>query len=101
MSTHVNHWKLGALVLAGFVLTLVTILVLGAESLKNESVSYVTFFDESVQGVELGSPVKFRGVTVWTVSAINIAPDKRRVKVTSDLAPPPAVTPVAARPAGS
>jgi phospholipid/cholesterol/gamma-HCH transport system substrate-binding protein len=30
--------------------------------------------------------VKFRGVTVGTVSAINIAPDKRRVQVTSDLA---------------
>ncbi len=86
MSAHVNHWKLGALVVAGFVLTLITILVLGAASLKKESVSYVTFFDESVQGVELGSPVKFRGVTVGTVSAINIAPDKRHVKVTSDLA---------------
>lgn len=86
MSTHVNHWKVGALVVLGFVLTLVTILVLGAESLKKDSVSYVTYFDESVQGVEIGSPVKFRGVTVGTVSAINIAPDKRHVKITSDLA---------------
>ena len=86
MSTHVNHWKVGAFVVVGFVLTLVTILVLGAESLKKESVSYVTYFDESVQGVEIGSPVKFRGVTVGTVSAIGIAPDKREVKVTSDLA---------------
>jgi phospholipid/cholesterol/gamma-HCH transport system substrate-binding protein len=86
MSTHVNHWKLGALVVSGFVLALVTVLVLGAQSLKKDSVSYVTFFDESVQGVDLGSPVKFRGVTVGTVSAINIAPDKRHVKITSDLA---------------
>jgi paraquat-inducible protein B len=86
MSTHVNHWKVGALVVVGFVLTLVTILVLGAQSLKKESVSYVTYFDESVQGVEIGSPVKFRGVTVGTVSSIGIAPDKRQVKITSDLA---------------
>jgi paraquat-inducible protein B len=86
MSAHVNHWKVGALVVAGFVLTLVTILVLGAESLKKESVSYVTYFDESVQGVEIGSPVKFRGVTVGTVSSIDVAPDKRHVKITSDLA---------------
>jgi phospholipid/cholesterol/gamma-HCH transport system substrate-binding protein len=86
MSTHVNHWKVGALVVVGVILTLVTILVLGAQSLKKESVRYVTYFDESVQGVEIGSPVKFRGVTVGTVSAINIAPDKRQVKITSDLA---------------
>jgi paraquat-inducible protein B len=82
----VNHWKIGALVVVGFVLTMVTVLVLGAASLKKDSVSYVTYFDESVQGVEIGSPVKFRGVTVGTVSAIGIAPDKREVKVTSDLA---------------
>jgi phospholipid/cholesterol/gamma-HCH transport system substrate-binding protein len=86
MSTHVNHWKLGAFVIMGFVLALVTILVLGARSLKKASVSYVTYFDESVQGVELGSPVKFRGVTVGTVSAIDIAQDKRHVAITSDLA---------------
>jgi phospholipid/cholesterol/gamma-HCH transport system substrate-binding protein len=86
MSTHVNHWKLGAFVVMGFVLALVTILVLGARSLKKSSVSYVTFFDESVQGVEVGSPVKFRGVTVGTVSAIDIAQDKRHVAITSDLA---------------
>jgi phospholipid/cholesterol/gamma-HCH transport system substrate-binding protein len=86
VSTHVNHWKVGAFVVVGFVLTLVTILVLGAQSLKKDSVSYVTFFDESVQGVEIGSPVKFRGVTVGTVAGIDIAPDKRMVKITSNLA---------------
>jgi phospholipid/cholesterol/gamma-HCH transport system substrate-binding protein len=86
MSTHVNHWKVGAFVVLGFVLSLVTILVLGAKSLDKAAVSYVTYFDESVQGAEVGSPVKFRGVTVGTVAAINIAPDKRHVKITSDLA---------------
>jgi phospholipid/cholesterol/gamma-HCH transport system substrate-binding protein len=86
MSTHVNHWKVGAFVVMGFVLALVTVVVLGARSLKKASVSYVTYFDESVQGVEIGSPVKFRGVTVGTVSAIDVAPDKRHVTITSDLA---------------
>jgi phospholipid/cholesterol/gamma-HCH transport system substrate-binding protein len=86
VSTHVNHWKVGAFVVLGFVLALATILVLGARSMQKASVSYVTYFDESVQGVEVGSAVKFRGVTVGTVSAIDIAPDKRHVMVTSDLA---------------
>ncbi len=34
----------------------------GSRSFQKETVSYKTFFDESVQGLEIGSPVKFRGV---------------------------------------
>lgn len=47
--------------------------------------TYKSYFDESVQGLELGSPVKFRGVTIGRVAAIDIAPDQRHVEVTSEL----------------
>ncbi|MGD0529395.1 MAG: MlaD family protein [Polyangiaceae bacterium] len=86
MAAPTNHWKLGLFVVVGVVLALTTITFLGAESLKKKVVSYQTDFDESVQGLEVGSPVKFRGVTVGTVSAIGIAPDRRHVVVTSELA---------------
>jgi phospholipid/cholesterol/gamma-HCH transport system substrate-binding protein len=86
MAAPTNHWKLGLFVVVGVVLALTTITFLGAESLKKKVVSYQTDFDESVQGLEVGSPVKFRGVTVGTVSAIGIAPDRRHVAVTSELA---------------
>jgi phospholipid/cholesterol/gamma-HCH transport system substrate-binding protein len=86
MAAPTNHWKLGLFVVVGIVLSLVTITFLGAESLKKQVVSYQTYFDESVQGLEVGSPVKFRGVTVGTVSVIGIAPDRRHVAVTSELA---------------
>ena len=86
MAAPTNHWKLGLFVVVGVVLALTTITFLGAESLKKSVVNYQTDFDESVQGLEVGSPVKFRGVTVGTVSAIGIAPDRRHVVVTSELA---------------
>ncbi len=86
MAAPTNHWKLGLFVVVGIVLSLTTITFLGAESLKKQVVSYQTDFDESVQGLEVGSPVKFRGVTVGAVSAIGIAPDGRHVAVTSELA---------------
>jgi phospholipid/cholesterol/gamma-HCH transport system substrate-binding protein len=86
MPAPTNHWKLGLFVVVGIVLSLVTITFLGAESLKKQVVSYRSDFDESVQGLEVGSPVKFRGVTVGAVSAIGIAPDRRHVVVTSELA---------------
>jgi phospholipid/cholesterol/gamma-HCH transport system substrate-binding protein len=86
MSTPTNHWKLGLFVVVGFVLSGTTVFYLGARSLKKEVVSYQTFYDESVQGLEVGSSVKFRGVTIGNVSAIGVAPDGRHVDVTSDLA---------------
>jgi paraquat-inducible protein B len=86
MAAPTNHWKLGLFVVVGIVLSLTTMTFLGAQGLSKQVVSYQTFFDESVQGLEVGSPVKFRGVTVGTVSAIGIAGDRRHVTVTSELA---------------
>lgn len=85
MAAPTNHWKLGLFVVVGFVLTLATVAVLGARSLRKEVGYYVSYFDESVQGLELGSPIKFRGVTIGTVGKIDVAPDRRHVEVTLDL----------------
>jgi paraquat-inducible protein B len=85
MSTATNHWKLGLFVVLGSLLALGTVLFLGTQGLHKEAVSYTSFFDESVQGLDVGSPIKFRGVTIGNVSAIFIAPDGRHVGVTSDL----------------
>ncbi|HEX7672482.1 MAG TPA: MlaD family protein [Polyangiaceae bacterium] len=86
MATPSNHWKLGLFVVAGVVVGLGTVVLLGARNLQKETVNYVTFMDESVQGLEVGSPVKFRGVTIGTVSVIGVAPDRRHVDLTSSLA---------------
>jgi phospholipid/cholesterol/gamma-HCH transport system substrate-binding protein len=80
-----NHWKLGLFVVCGVALGLASVVVLGARGLHENTVSYQSYFDESVQGLDVGSPVKFRGVTIGTVSKIDIAPDRRHVSVTSDL----------------
>jgi paraquat-inducible protein B len=88
MATGTNHYKLGLFVLFGMGLALSMMLILGATSFSDESVRYVSYFDESVQGLEVGSPVKFRGVAVGKVSAIDIAPDQRHVQVTSELTVP-------------
>src|SRR5690606_20013484 len=37
------------------------------------------------QGLEIGSPVKYRGVPIGTISAIDIAPDRRHVDVSLQL----------------
>lgn len=85
MAAPTNHWKLGLFVVVGLALALGAVGWLGASSLRRDVGRYVSYFDESVQGLEVGSPIKFRGVTIGNVSKIDIAPDHRHVEVTSEL----------------
>jgi ABC-type transporter Mla subunit MlaD len=79
--TAANHWKLGLFVASALALGVAALIWLGAGLVGRASLEAVTYFDESVQGLDLGSPVKFRGVPIGTVTAIGIAPDQRHVEV--------------------
>jgi hypothetical protein len=80
-TTPTNHWKVGLFVLSGVVLALCALVFLGVESLRNEHMRYHTYFDEPVQGLDVGAPIEFRGVKVGQVAAIRIASDRRHVDV--------------------
>jgi phospholipid/cholesterol/gamma-HCH transport system substrate-binding protein len=85
MPQPLNHWKLGAFVLASLLLAAVVVTYLGAAKLGHGHLDYVSYFDESVQGLDPGAPVKFRGVPVGHVSSIGVAADRRHVAVTMSL----------------
>jgi phospholipid/cholesterol/gamma-HCH transport system substrate-binding protein len=85
MAVGTNRWKLGLFVIVGLGLSLAALVVLGARSWSDKTTKYFSFFDESVQGLDVGSPVKFRGVTIGRVSAIDVAVDRRHVQVTNEL----------------
>jgi paraquat-inducible protein B len=76
---------LGLFVIVGFATAIVAGLLFGAARFRKDTIRYHTYFNESVQGLDLGAPVKFRGVTIGNVAAIEIAPDHRMVDVVSDL----------------
>ena len=84
-TTATNHWKLGLFLLVGVLAMLAAIFWLGARRFQRTAFPAVSYFDESVQGLDVGSPVKFRGVTVGNVADITIAPDHRHVQVTSGI----------------
>ena len=85
MGVPTNHYKLGLFVIVGFVAAMIAVALLAGAGIRKNTVKYHSYFNESVQGLDLGSPVKFRGVTIGTVSAIDIAPDHRMVDVVSEL----------------
>ena len=85
MATPTNHWKLGLFIVVGVSLVLGALLIFGASNFTSDLVTYTTYYDETVQGLEVGSPVKFRGVTVGSVSKIGVAPDRRHVAVSAAL----------------
>jgi phospholipid/cholesterol/gamma-HCH transport system substrate-binding protein len=85
MTTPTNHWKLGAFVVVATCCAFGALIWLGSQSFREETVRYVSYFDEQVTGLEIGSPVSFRGVRIGNVAEIDIAPDRRHVEVGLEL----------------
>jgi ABC-type transporter Mla subunit MlaD len=63
--------RVGALILAGVALAVGLIWFLGGASFSHGRV-LETYFSESVQGLEVGAPVKYRGVTLGRVTDIGL-----------------------------
>ena len=76
-----HEWKVGAFIVGAVGLLLATLFWLGASRFDTDVVERVTYFDESVQGLDVGAPVKIRGVTIGKVTTIELAPDSRLVEV--------------------
>jgi ABC-type transporter Mla subunit MlaD len=73
MSAETKYFKLGAFVLAGVAVAVGAVCVLGAGTFMRKKVLAESYVDESVQGLDVGAPVKFRGVTVGRLEKIEFA----------------------------
>ncbi|MCK5845107.1 MAG: MCE family protein [Victivallales bacterium] len=76
-----HKFKLGVFILTGLTLTVVALFLLGLSNALKPKVNFTTYFNESVQGLEPGSPVKFRGVTIGRVTRIAIRPKDNFIRV--------------------
>ena len=80
-----NKFRLGLFVLAGTLLFITGLFVLGLEDLFVRKAHFVTLFPESVQGLTVGSPVKYKGVPIGTVSKISIQVEDKLIRVDMDI----------------
>ncbi len=85
MATQAHKFKVGLFVIGAVIIATGVVLWLGVSEFLSQSRKYVTYYDESVQGLEIGSPVKFMGVVIGNVSIIKVAPDGRLVEVQMEL----------------
>jgi hypothetical protein len=65
-----SYFKVGMFVIIGAVLVVTGIIVFGAGKFLKEKIIIESYFDQSVQGLEVGAPLKFQGVKVGNVSEI-------------------------------
>ena len=71
----------GLFVVGGFALVVFTVIWLGMSNYLEKGKFYVAYFDESVQGLDRDSPVKYRGVSIGKVYSIGVAPDANLIEV--------------------
>lgn len=81
MARKTSKFVVGLFVIAGSLITAVAIIWIGATQFFQVGKLFVTYFDESVQGLQRDSEVKYRGVTVGRVDDVRIAPDNRLIAI--------------------
>jgi len=81
MAKKTANFMLGLFVILGFFLGVSAIIWVGATSYFQKGQTYITYFDESVQGLQSDSSVKYRGVDVGRVERIRVAPDNKLIGV--------------------
>ena len=77
MSRRPNPTKIGLFLLGALIIAIAGTAVLASNTWFQQRETFISFFPESVNGLENGAPVKFQGVPVGTVKAIDIRIDQR------------------------
>ena len=73
MSKKLNPSAIGAFVIGATMLLVFGLMIFGRGNLFEQKVHYQIFFDKSVNGLSIGSPVMFRGIRIGQVTDIRLA----------------------------
>ena len=73
MSKKINPSAIGAFVIGATMLLVFGLMIFGRGNLFEQKEYYQIFFDKSVNGLSIGSPVVFRGIRIGQVTDIRLA----------------------------
>ena len=77
MKTKLSPFLVGSFVLGGLILVVVALLSFQSLHLFSKPARFTAYFNESVQGLDVGSPVKLLGVRVGRVTTIKVHYDAK------------------------
>lgn len=82
-----NNFRLGLFILGAIAALIIVLIVMGTGNLLRPTTAIETYIDGSVQGLDVGAPIKFRGVTIGDVTRLgftaaeyqaDVAPTERK-----------------------
>lgn len=73
MSAQPNYFRIGLFIVLGVAILAGALIAFGAGQIFRKRIYIETYVNSTVQGVDKGTPVKFRGVPIGTVSSITFA----------------------------
>jgi ABC-type transporter Mla subunit MlaD len=71
MSQKANYFKLGLFVIGAVIAGLAVLIIIGSGRWLKPRTTIETYFNESVQGLDIGSKIKYRGVAIGEVTRIS------------------------------
>jgi paraquat-inducible protein B len=77
MKTKISPTVVGLFVIGAFVLGIIALLTFGGVNFFSKPQRFLVYFNESIHGLDLGSPVKLQGVRVGRVVALNVRYEER------------------------
>ena len=78
MSRRASPTAIGLFVIGALVLLVAGVAVFASNSLFTQQTTFISYFDESVNGLDVGAPVKFKGVPIGQVSEIQVRLDLQK-----------------------
>ena len=81
MAKQANRMMIGGFVVIAVIILAASLVVFGSGRFFKKTNEYVLYFDGSVKGLSVGSPVLFQGVQVGSVTSISIHTDMDDLKV--------------------
>ncbi len=76
-----KYFMVGLFVTVAFLISAATVIWINVSNFFEAGDIYVSYFDESVQGISRGTEVRYQGVRVGRVEEVRIAPDNKKVGV--------------------
>ena len=83
MSAKANYFKIGIFVISAAIIAIIAIVALGVGTFFQKKLMVETYMDASVQGLDVGSPFKFRGVKMGNVQEITFVSDEYEFAIDS------------------